>query len=176
MSLSAYDISIPVIIRGLSILDEYVGHAEALAAAKGLTAAEVLSARLAPDMLTFAEQITVMSNKAERYAAKLIEQDPPAPRDAEVTYAGLKARLAQAITVLERIPVEAVEGAESRIFELSDPLVRGWFAGADYILQLILPDLFFHVTTAHDILRHLGAPVGKRSYLGRFGLEQGGYT
>jgi hypothetical protein len=41
---------------------------------------------------------------------------------------------------------------------------------------LVLPDFFFHVATAHDILRHLGAPIGKRNYLGRLGFQSGGYT
>ena len=54
---------------------------------------------------------------------------------------------------------------------------RGWFGGTDYMLELVLPDFFFHVATAHAILRHLGAPIGKRTYLGHLSQESGGaYT
>jgi hypothetical protein len=75
---------------------------------------------------------------------------------------------------LEGLDLEALAGAENHTFELSPPIVRGWFGGSEYIFLLVMPDFFFHVTTVHDILRHLGAPVGKRDYLGRLSQESGG--
>ena len=176
MSLTAYQISIPVMVRGLSVLDDYLDHAQALATSKGLTDEAILGARLAPDMLSFAEQIGVVCNKVERHAARLARQDQPTPVNAPPDFAGLKARLAQATLFIEALPEQAILNAESQTFELSDPLIRGWFGGTEYLLELVLPDFFFHVAMAHAILRHLGAPIGKRDYLGRLGLQFGGYA
>jgi hypothetical protein len=176
MSLSAYQISIPVMEHGLAVLGDYVGRVPPLAVSLGLSEDAVLGARLAPDMLSFAEQVTVLCNKVERHAARLAQRDPPSPAQVGAGVAGLKARLAQATLYLEALPEEALRGAEVHTYELSDPLVRGWFGGTEYLLELVLPDFFFHVATAHAILRHLGAPIGKRDYLGRLGLQSGGYT
>ena len=176
MSLSAYDVSIPVMSRGIGILQDYVDHAVRLGETAEGGVDGVLEARLAPDMLNFADQIRVACTKAERHGAKLAGIHPPAPAQAPTTAPALKARAAQAILFLESLPEESVRGAEARTFELSDPLVRGWFGGDDYLLELVLPDFFFHVATAHAILRHLGAPIGKRDYLGRLGIQSGGYS
>lgn len=175
MSLSAYEISVPVLSRGLGNLQTYLDHAETLAAQTPGGIEAVLGARLAPDMLTLADQIRVVANKATRHAARLADVELPPIIETDPTLEALRARLAEAILYLNALPEAAVMGAESRTFELSTPIVRGWFAGGDYILDLVLPDFFFHVTTVHDILRHLGAPIGKRTYLGRLGLQSGGY-
>jgi hypothetical protein len=176
MSLTAYQISIPVMTRALTVLDHYLDQAQALAESKDLAEEAILAARLAPDMLTFSEQISVLCNKVERHAAKLAQQEPPTLAKPGTGVDGLRARLGQATLYLEALPEEALRGAEAHVFELTDPLVRGWFGGTEYLLELVLPDLFFHVATAHAILRHLGAPIGKRDYLGRLGLQSGGYT
>jgi hypothetical protein len=176
MSLSAYQISIPVMIRGLSVVNDYLDHAQALAMSKGLSEEAILGARLAPDMLSFASQVSVLCNKVERHAALLARRDAPAPAEAPPGFAGLKARLAQATLFIETLPKEAVLNAETQTFELSEPLIRGWLGGTEYLLELVLPDFFFHVAMVHAILRRLGAPIGKRDYLGRLGLQSGGYA
>ena len=88
----------------------------------------------------------------------------------------LRARLREARAYLEALPEAEVLGAQARTYELSTPLIRGWFGGTDYILELVLPDFFFHQAVAHAILRHLGADIGKRNYLGRLSVESGGYA
>jgi hypothetical protein len=175
MSLSAYEISIPPLDRGLGILRDYLDVAEAFAREKRLTTEEILGTRLAPDMLTLHGQVEVVCNKVERYASKLAQQPVPEPKTPDVSFEALRQRIVEARKFLEFVPEAAVEGAEAHIFELSDPLIRGWFGGTDFILQLVLPDFFFHIATTHDILRHLGAHIGKRQYIGNFELEQGGY-
>jgi hypothetical protein len=176
MSLTAYEISIPILVRGLSNLQTYLDHAETLGAERPGGVEGVLAARLAPDMLTLAEQIRVVANKAVRHAARLADAKIPPFVETEATVEALRAQLIEATLYLNDLPEAAVTGAETRTFELSTPIVRGWFAGNDYILDLVLPDFFFHLTTVHDILRHLGAPIGKKTYLGQLGLQSGGYT
>jgi hypothetical protein len=175
MSLSACDVTLPVMDRGLNLLDNYVDEAARLAEAQGRPVDEILGARLAPDRLTFAEQITILCRKAERHAAALGNQDRPDTPAADPTIEGLKARIRAARAFVQAAPETDVLGAEARAYELSDPPIRGWLGGADHILGLVLPDLFFHQTMAHAILRHLGSEIGKRFYLGHLELDSGGY-
>jgi hypothetical protein len=171
---SVYEATIPAMIHGLNVVDDYVSHAQALAESRAWPEQQVLGARLAPDMLTLGEQIAVLCNKVDAHVAKLLRRDVPAPIQVQLNRESLRVRLAETIRFLEGLDPEALAGAESHTFELSPPIVRGWFGGSEYIFLLVMPDFFFHVTTVHDILRHLGAPVGKRDYLGRLSQESGG--
>jgi hypothetical protein len=176
MSLNAYEVTVPVMDRGLNILDNYVDEAVRLAEAQGRPVDEILSARLAPDMLSFAEQITVLCRKAERHAATLGKRERPDTPAGDPTVEGLKAQIRAARAFVRSMPEADVLGAEARAYELSEPLIRGWLSGNDYILSLVLPDFFFHQTMAHAILRHLGSKIGKRFYLGHLELDSGGYN
>lgn len=175
MPFSVYEASALAMIRGLTILDSYVDHAREFALAQNRPMEEVLDARLAPDMLSFKEQIGVLCNKLERHAAALARREPPGPAQLAGGADALKARIAQALLYIESLPADDFEGAQIHTFELSKPLGHGWVSGRDYIFQLTLPDLYFHLTTAHDILRNLGAPLGKSDYLGALDLHAGGY-
>src|SRR3981189_902641 len=174
MPFSVYEIVIPPMVHGLGVMDDYIGYAERLAAAKQTPVPEILGARLAPDMLPFAEQIAVVCNKVHAHVAKLEKSEAPAPVKVLPTAAALRARIADTIRYLNGIAEDALAGAETHTYELTPPIVRGWFGGTDYITLLVMPDFNFHVATAHDILRHLGAPIGKRDYLGRLSQESGG--
>ena len=176
MSFSAYEVTIPVMTRGLGILDDYLDEAVKLSEAQSLSMEEILSARLAPGMLSFAGQIGVAAGKAERHGAMLSQLEAP-KRDATApTVEALRTRLREAIAYLEALPEADILGAQARTYELSTSLIRGWFGGDDYILEFVLPDFFFHQALVHAILRHLGADIGKRNYLGRLSMESGGYT
>lgn len=174
MPFSVFEVIVPGMLHGLNVLDDYVGHAIEFAETAGLSPDDILGARLAPDMLSFAEQISVLCNKVEAHVAKLVQRETPQPVKTEPTYEALRARLAGAAAFLKQLTPEDLAGAESHTYELSPPIVRGWFSGQDYITLLVLPDFYFHVATAHDILRHLGAPIGKRNYLGRLYQQSGG--
>jgi hypothetical protein len=174
MPLSIYEIVIPPMIHGLGVMDDYIGQAERLAAAKQVPIEEILDARLAPDMLTFEEQIQALCNKVEAHVAKLTRTERPAVVKVKSTAAALRERVADTVRHLNGISEEALAGAETHTYELTPPIVRGWFGGVDYITLLVMPDFSFHVATAHDILRHMGARIGKRDYLGRLSQESGG--
>jgi hypothetical protein len=174
MPFSVYEIVVPPMTHGLGVMEDYVAHAERLAAAKQMLIEEILDARLAPDMLTFGEQLQALCNKVEAHVAKLTRTERPAVVKVRSTAAALRERIADTVRYLNGISEDAMAGAETHTYELTPPIVRGWFGGADYITLLVMPDFNFHVATAHDILRHLGAPIGKRDYLGRLSQESGG--
>jgi hypothetical protein len=174
VSLSVYDITVPVMIHGLNVMDDYLDDAQALERSKAFEPGSILSERLAPDMLTFGEQFSVGCNKVEAHMAKLMQCDPPVPRHTAMMYPALKGRLLETRVFLENVQPDKIAGAQSHTYELTPPIVRGWFGGDDYIRHLVLPDFFFHISIAHAILRHLGAKIGKRDYLGNLTQQSGG--
>jgi hypothetical protein len=174
MPLSNYEIVVPPMIHGLGVMDDYIGHAEKLAEARQLPVEDVLNARLAPDMLSLEEQIQAVCNKVEAHVAKLTRTERPPLVKVASTAVALRARIADTVRYLNDFTEEQLSGAENHTYELTPPIVRGWFGGIDYITLLVMPDFNFHVATAHDILRHLGAQIGKRDYLGRLSQESGG--
>lgn len=174
MPLTVFEVVVPPMVRGFGVMDDYVNHAERIAAARQMPIADVFGARLAPDMLTFAEQLSVLCNKVDAHVAKLARREVPKPIAVAPTPEALRMRIADTVRRLNELTEADLAGAETHTFELTPPIVRGWFGGIDYITLLVMPDFHFHVATAHDILRHLGAPVGKRDYLGRLSQESGG--
>src|SRR3954464_3100688 len=93
VSFSVYDITVPVMVHGLNVMDDYLDHAQALERTKGFEPGRILGERLAPDMLTFGEQFPESSNKAAAHRAKPPQHDPPAPRITLMMYPALKGRL-----------------------------------------------------------------------------------
>ena len=88
MSFSVYDITVPVMVHGLNVMDDYLDHAQVLERTKGLEPGMILTERLAPDMATFGEQFSVSCNKVDAHMAKLMQRDRPAPRNIPMTYFG----------------------------------------------------------------------------------------
>lgn len=177
MTFSVFDTIIPGMAHGFTVLDSYLDHAKAFEEQKGFQPGDVLRARLAPDMLTFGEQFSVVADKTERHLMFLVGRNPTEPAPVEQTYAALKARMTGARSFLQSVTPSQLASAESRTYQLTPPIVRGWFGGAEYIFYLVIPDFYFHIATAHAILRHLGVPVGKRDYLGWLNMENpGGYS
>src|SRR5262249_53741649 len=93
VSFSVYDITVPVMVHGLNVMDDYLDHAQALERTKGFEPGRILGERLAPDMLTFGEQFSVSCSKVEAHMAKMMHHDPPAPRNTPMMYPALKGRL-----------------------------------------------------------------------------------
>lgn len=174
MSFSVYEITVPVMLHGLGVMGSYLDHAEILERSKGAESGSLLQTRLAPDMLTLGEQFTVGCNKVDAHICKLMQRGRPTSRAIAISYSAIKQRLIETRDYLQSLQPEELAAAQSHTYELSPPIVRGWFSGDDYIRHLVLPDFFFHIATIHGILRHLGAPIGKRDYLGNLAQQSGG--
>lgn len=166
MSFSVYEITVPAMVHGLRILDDYLGHAQALERARGLVPGELLQARLAPDMLPFGKQSSISCNKVEGHMSKLMQRDLPDPVEPAMMYPALKGRLLETRGFLQVIQPNMLNSAPLRTYDAKPTISHGWYGGDDYIRLLVMPDFFFHISIAHAILRHLGAPIGKPDYLG----------
>jgi len=166
MALSIYDATVPVMLHGLAIMDDYLDHAQKLERCGALDPGSVLAVRLAPDMLTFGEQFAVNCEKVELHLSKLMERKWPTRRIIAMIYPALQGRLMETRSFLQAIQPEELAAAQTHIYQLTPVVAQGWFGGDDYIRHVVLADFFFHIAVAHAILRYLGAPIGKKDYLG----------
>ncbi len=166
MTFALRDAATPIFARGLNTLSGLVDKA----AASGLDEAEILEARLAPDMRPFADQIRMASFSARSCVARLTGQPWPRTADDEASLDALKATVALSLAFIEGVDPAGFEGAETRRIELRFPGVELDFEGAGYLTSFAIPNFYFHVTTAYAILRHRGVELGKRDYLGQLAL------
>jgi hypothetical protein len=166
MAVSLYDVSIPVFTLTLSnlavILDKAASHAES----KKVDAKVLPATRLIADMLPLSSQIQIACDTSKGAAARLAGVEVPKHPDTEVTLDELKARVAKTLDFIKTIKREQLEGAESREIVLQFPQTTLKFTGLNYVTNFVLPNFFFHVTTAYALLRKNGVDIGKRDFLG----------
>ncbi len=166
MSVSMYRASIPVFIRGLDVLVSLIAKAETHAKEKGLGDTDITSTRLIEDMLPFTGQIQRASDTSKLSAVRLSGVEAPSFDDTETTFAELRERLTKTLAYLKSVDQSTLEGSETREVTLKQRTGEITFSGSDYLFLFALPNFYFHVVTAYDILRQLGVPVGKLDYLG----------
>lgn len=168
MPLSMYDVTVPVLTRALGNLDALLTKGEEHAAAQGLDLSELTTARLAPDMFPLTGQVQSASDSAKFAVARLTGTEAPSFADTETTFDELHQRIANTLAFIASVDPAAFEGSETRAIVTRSRRGERHFVGQSYLLTFALPNFFFHITTAYDILRHKGVPVGKSDYLGAF--------
>lgn len=166
MSLSMYEISIPVFIRMLGNLAAILQKGAASAEARSIDPSVLTSARLAPDMFPLTRQVQIACDAAKGGAARLAGVDVPSHPDVETTFPELQARIEATIAFLKTITPDQLEGADTRPVTLKLQGTEMTFPGQMFLLNLTYPNFYFHISTAYDILRHNGVAVGKRDLLG----------
>jgi hypothetical protein len=171
MALSMYQVSVPVFINALNNLSTLLRKGEAFAQAKKIEPSVLLGMRLAPDMYPLTRQVQLASDNSKGPAARLAGLDRPSFEDTETTFDELQQRIAKTIAFLESIDASKLDGAESRTITLQVRNKDVNFRGDAYLLHFVLPNFFFHIATAHAILRHAGVEIGKLDYLGPFRTE-----
>ncbi|MDH7972455.1 DUF1993 domain-containing protein [Sphingomonas sp. AR_OL41] len=165
MSFTLYDASVPVFTNILGNMRSWLDKA---AAEK--PEAELLEARLAPDMRPLPAQYQMASDSAKNALARLRGVDAPSMPDTEGSFAELQARCDKTIAFLQECDAASLAGAEDRTVELRFPNGMGYrFTGADYLTGFALPNFFFHATTAYAILRASGVALGKPDFLQHLG-------
>lgn len=166
MPLTIYQAAVPVYARLLRNLSGILDKAAADAADRKIDPAILIAARLYPDMWSLAGQVRAACNHATRGPARLAGIAPPAFDGKDSTFDELKARIAWAVAFVEGIPESAFDDAEDReiVFPAGD--VQRKLTGRDYLLGFSMPNFYFHVTTAYDILRHNGVAVTKDDFVG----------
>jgi len=168
MRFTIYDASVPILAPMLTNIAAWMDKAEAHAKAKGYDSTNLLTMRLAPDMLPLSSQVAIASDIAKILVSRLTDVPATPAPTAPGTVAELAQRALEAATFLHSVDPARFEGSEERAIVLpqrhGDPL---HFTGATLLQQWALPNVFFHVTTTYAILRHAGVELGKADYLGK---------
>ncbi|MBB1593865.1 DUF1993 family protein [Achromobacter sp. UMC46] len=168
MSLSIYQASVPVFVRGMTVLADLLEKAVAHAQAEGLDPAALVNARLAPDMYPLSGQVQRASDAAKFAVQRLSQGQAPKFPDEETTFEQLQQRIADTIAYLQSVTPDQVEGAESRKIVVNFGDFKPEFQGDGYLLTFALPNFYFHITTAYAILRNAGVKIGKLDFLGPY--------
>lgn len=166
MPLSMYQASVPVFRQILGALSAILDKADAYAAERKIDPAVLLNTRLFPDMFPLARQVQVACDQAKGCAARLAGVAVPSYEDTETSIADLKARIAKTLAFVESLTPAQIDGSEERPVTIKLRSGELAFTGQDYLLKFVLPNFYFHATTAYDILRQCGVPLGKRDFLG----------
>ncbi|MFM9835075.1 MAG: DUF1993 family protein [Methylophilaceae bacterium] len=163
--LTMYDFTIPPLKLTLNNLSHILKKGEAHATAKEIEPTVFFNARLFPDMFPLSRQVQIATDMSKGGAARLAGVEIPSYEDNETTFADLQARITKTLTFIDSITPALFEGAEKRNIELMVRKHKMEFTGQDYLLKWVMPNVFFHVTTAYDILRHNGVELGKPDFL-----------
>jgi hypothetical protein len=166
LSISVYELSVPVFAHSLEALANVLTKAEANATERKIDPAVLINSRLAPDMFALKNQVQLASDHAKGAPTRLTGRDGPRYEDNEQTFAELQARIAKTRDYLATFTSADFEGAENRAIVIKGRVRELNFTGLDYLRHFALPNFFFHVTTAYDILRHNGVPLSKIDFIG----------
>jgi hypothetical protein len=163
--------AIPSFEITLNALSRLLDKAEAHAAAKKYDAANLLNSRLAPDMFALTRQVQAACDQAKNGAARLSGIDPPKFEDNEKTIPELKERIARTLAFVKTVDRKAIDESADRTITLPLGPKKGEMKGADYLNHFVLPNFYFHATTAYGLLRHAGVEIGKQDFLAGIPLK-----
>jgi len=160
MTISMYQVSVPVFLRNLTALNNVLDKAAAFAEARKLDQTALLGLRIYPDMFPLNVQVGQVCTHAARGVAQLAGLTQPDLGAPETTIAGLKERVAKTIEFVK------IDGTEEKEIVLKFGTREMKFRGQDFLVGFTLTNFFFHYTTAYNILRSIGLEVGKRDFMG----------
>jgi hypothetical protein len=162
-----YQASVPVLARVLNnlvhILEKGAAHAEA----RKIDPAVLLGSRLFPDMFALTRQVQIATDMSKGCVARLAGDEPVKLEDGETTFAELIARIRKVIGIVEGYKPAQIDGTETRDIVLKSPRGDMSFKGLAYLQGFVLPNVYFHATTAYNILRHNGVELGKMDFIGQ---------
>ena len=161
-----YQASVPQLKKMLINLSAILKKGEEYASAKKIEATVLTGDRLFPDMLPLTRQVLIACDQVKNGLGRIASIEPPKFEDTETTFAELQERITKTIAFMDGIKPEQLDGTEAKEIKFS---IKEWnfeFVGEQYLLTWIIPNFYFHVTTAYNILRSNGVEVGKTDFLG----------
>lgn len=168
-SISMYNASVPVFKQLLSALHAILDKAQAHIDEQSVSPEHFLQASLYPDMFNFIRQVQIAADFAKGVSARLAGEEVPAYEDNETTFVALKARIDKTLQFISNIKPEQINGSEDREIILRQGTPKEKILnGQTYLLHYGIPQFFFHITTAYDILRNQGLAIGKKDFMGNY--------
>lgn len=166
MAVSMYQISVPVFTRMLTNLIAILEKAAAHCEERKIDPAALINFRFYPDMYPFSKQIQIATDAAKNGSAYLAAAEPPKSENVEQTFPELIERVKRTIDFVNGFKPAQIDGSEEREISIKRGETTLTYKGQEYLLNRVLPNFFFHITTAYNILRHNGVELGKKDYLG----------
>jgi len=167
MAYSLYDAAVTPCVQQLGALVGIIDKAAAHCAANKIEESALLQDRLYPDMFCLARQIRQSADFAMNAGGRLAGVTPPAlPATDDPSFAAAKSRVETALGFVKSLTRAQLDGAEGKVIAWTGGGNDRKMKGVDYLQQFALPNFYFFVTTAYNILRHRGVPLGKRDFLG----------
>jgi hypothetical protein len=166
MIISMYQASVPRFVNILGNLSNIIDKAQAHVDARKLDVATLTNYRLFPDMLPMTSQVQIACDAAKGVVARLAGVEIPVHEDNEHTLADLKARIAKTVAFIQTVTPGQIDGTEDKEIVITRHGKETRYNGMQFLLGHALPNFYFHVATAYNILRHNGVEIGKRDYLG----------
>lgn len=167
MTISMYQASVPCFVRTLGNLSAILDKAQAHVEAKKLDPAALTAYRLFPDMFPMTRQVQIACDAAKGGVARLAGLEIPVHEDSEKTLAELQARIAKTLVFVQSVTPAQIDGSDDKDIVIKRGETETHFKGQQFLLGNVLPNFYFHVSTAYNILRHNGVEIGKRDYLGK---------
>lgn len=166
MAVSMYQISVPVFVRMLNNLATILDKAATHCTERQIEPAALINFRLYPNMFALVRQVQVAADAAKNVCAHLAGAEPPRFENTEQTFAELVERINKTIEYVNGFTPAQIDGTEENEISITRGKTTVTYRGQDYLLNRALPNMYFHITTAYDILRHNGVELGKKDYLG----------
>ncbi|VWX63455.1 conserved hypothetical protein [Burkholderiales bacterium 8X] len=165
-TLSLYNASIPVFVRGLNQLSYVLDKGDSHARSAGTGVERLYDAKLAPDMLSLAGQVQAATDIARAATARICSGMQPSPMSATKTYADLKSRIAKTLTYLEQVDRAAVDDAGEQSIAVTLPDRTLNYTALRYVQEFAVPNFYFHLIAAYCLLRSNAVPLQKLDLIG----------
>jgi uncharacterized protein len=166
MTISMYQASVPRFVNILGNLSNILDKAQSHIDARKISDAVLLELRLFPDMFALARQVQIACDTAGGVVARLSGQEIPAYDNSEKTLAELRQRIAKTVAFIQSVPAAQIDGTQDKAIVTRRGDKETHYKGMQFLLGHAIPNFYFHVTTAYNILRHNGVEIGKRDFLG----------
>jgi uncharacterized protein len=166
MNNSMFQSSVPVFVHALNNLAAILAKGAAHAEAKKIDPTVLINARLFPDMFPLVRQVQIACDSAKGGATRLAGMEPPKDEDTEKSFAELIARCQKTIAYLQTLTATQIDGCEDKTITWQSRSSSYSMQGLPYLHRHVLPNVYFHITTAYNILRHNGVEIGKKDFLG----------
>jgi hypothetical protein len=169
MSISLYSATVPVFKQMLLALSDVLKKGEEHAQNRKFDPAVLLQSRLFPDMLPLVRQVQIACDFAKSVPARIAGVEVAAYEDSEQSFAELQQRIAKTLALIAGMTAEQLNGSavQEVVLRPGTPKEKK-LTVEDYALKYGMPQFFFHVTTAYNLLRHNGIELGKKDYMGSY--------
>jgi uncharacterized protein len=164
--LSMYQAFVPGVSNTLQALSQVLAKGAAHCEARKIDPSAFLQARLFPDMFPLVKQVQIACDMAKGGVARLAGIDNPKFDDTEASFAELQARIERTLAFMHSVSPEQIDGSEGKAITLTLPSRTLAFTGQQYLTTFVIPNVYFHATTAYNLLRQGGVELGKRDFLG----------